>query len=46
MISGNMRELLRNVTGVSKETVHSGGAVFPYVAATNVTIQSGTGRAA
>jgi len=46
MISGNMRELLRNISGVSKETVNSGGAVFPYLAATGVTIQSGTGRAA
>jgi PmbA protein len=44
MVSGNLRRLLQNVSGVSKETVHSGTAVFPYLAATGVTIQSGTGQ--
>jgi PmbA protein len=44
MISGNIRDLLRNVSGVSMETVHSGTAIFPHLAARGVAIQSGTGR--
>ena len=44
MISGNLRNLLRNVSGVSIETVHSGTAIFPYLAARGVAIQSGTDR--
>lgn len=39
MISGDMRSLLRNITEVSKETVNSGGAILPFVAARDVTIR-------
>ena len=42
MISGDMRALLRSITHVSRETLNSGGAIFPYIAAGGVTIQVGT----
>jgi len=38
MISGDMRDLLRNITAVSAQTVNSGGAILPFVAADGVTI--------
>ena len=41
MISGDMRSLLHSITHVSREALNSGGAIFPYVAASGVTIQAG-----
>lgn len=38
MISGDMRDMLRNIKAVSAETVNSGGAILPFVAADGVTI--------
>jgi len=38
MISGDMRDLLRNINNISSETVNSGGAILPFVAAGGVTI--------
>lgn len=38
MVSGNLRSLLRNIRGLSRETVNSGSWTYPYVAAGGVTI--------
>jgi len=42
MISGNLASLLKNVRGISRETVSDGGGVLPYAAFDGVTI-SGSG---
>ena len=38
MISGNFAEMLKNIRGVSKETLCDGGCVLPYVAFDGVTV--------
>ena len=38
MISGNLSDLLRNITAISKETVCNGSSVMPWVAASGVVI--------
>ena len=38
MISGNFAEMLKNIGGVSKETLCDGGCVLPYVAFNGVTV--------
>lgn len=41
MISGNFAEMLRHISGVSKETLCDGGCVLPYVAFDGVTVSGG-----
>ena len=38
MISGNLASMLKNVRGISRETVSDGGGVLPYVAFDGITI--------
>lgn len=38
MVSGNFQELLMNVRGISRESIHFGGSEFPWLAASGVTI--------
>ncbi|MCD7775237.1 MAG: TldD/PmbA family protein [Clostridiales bacterium] len=38
MISGNLRDMMQNVTAVSKETAQDGSCVFPWVAFDGVTV--------
>ncbi len=42
MISGNFAEMLKNVRGISKETLCDGGCVLPYVAFDGVTVSGRT----
>ena len=42
MISGNLAEMLKNVRGISRETISDGGGVLPYAAFDGITI-SGSG---
>ncbi|MCR5040870.1 MAG: TldD/PmbA family protein [Clostridia bacterium] len=38
MISGNIAEMLMNITDISRETVCDGGSVIPYVAVSGITV--------
>jgi PmbA protein len=40
MVSGNMQELLMNIHAISKETVNFGDGIYPYIAASGITISS------
>jgi PmbA protein len=40
MVSGNFQQLLQNIHAVSKEVVNFGDCVYPFVAASGVTISS------
>jgi PmbA protein len=38
MISGNLSSLIKNISGVSKETIHLGHAIFPWVQVSDIVI--------
>jgi len=40
MLSGNLQDLLKQIRGISRESVNFGGGRFPYLAAGGVTISS------
>ncbi len=44
MISGNFAAMLKDVRGISKETLEDGGCVLPYVAFGGVTVSGKAGE--
>jgi PmbA protein len=40
MVSGSLKDLIMNIRGISKETVNFGDGIYPYLAASGITISS------
>jgi len=38
MIAGNLKDLLKSIKHISRETVNDGGSVFPWITFSGVTI--------